>query len=391
MSKWKEYKLRELGEIVTGKTPSQNNPEDWGVEMLFVTPSDYKNYRKFSFDSDRKISKTGIERQKNKVLPQNSVLVTCIGSDMGKIVINKVPCITNQQINSIIPDDNIVDFNFLYYQLVSSYETLKSYGSDGTAVPILNKGDFSELSFLFPPLSEQCTIASILSSLDDKIDLLHRQNKTLEAMAETLFRQWFVEEAEDSCLGKISDLIEFNPKRSLSKGAIAPYLEMSNLSNELYYPTNWYDREFSSGTKFINGDTLLARITPCLENGKTAFVDFLEENQVGWGSTEYIVMRSKMNLHPYFSYIIARYEDFRNYAIGCMVGSSGRQRVDVDNIMNYEIQIPSEETIEKFNKSINTILLKMNNNNIQSRALAKLRDELLPKLMSGEIKIKNNL
>ena len=289
----------------------------------------------------------------------------------------------------ITSDEKLINSKFLYYYLTSdevvNYLDMIAEAST-SAYPSLRPDDISNLDITIPPLSEQSTIASILSSLDDKIDLLYRQNKTLEAMSETLFRQWFLEEAKDSWdVGKISDLIEFNPKRSLSKGAIAPYLEMSNLSNELYYPINWYDREFSSGTKFVNGDTLLARITPCLENGKTAFVDFLEENQVGWGSTEYIVMRSKMNLHPYFSYIIARYEDFRNYAIGCMVGSSGRQRADVDNIMNYEIPIPSVETVEKFNRSISEILLKMNNNNNQTRSLAKLRDELLPKLMSGEI------
>ena len=160
---------------------------------------------------------------------------------------------------------------------------------------------------------------------------------------------------------------------------------MSNLSTSTYAPTYWYDRAFSSGTKFQNGDTLLARITPCLENGKTAYVDFLNESQTGWGSTEFIVMCSKFGLHPFFSYIVAKYQDFRDYAESCMAGSSGRQRVDVDNLKNYFISIPDKAIINQFNTNIELFVSKMQINNKQIRALKAQRDILLPKLMSNEI------
>ena len=207
MCEWKEYQLKTLGSVITGKTPSINNPEDWGDEMPFVTPSDYKNYRKKTSSSDRNLSKVGIQRLINKVLPPKSILVTCIGSDMGKVVMNEVEVISNQQINSIVPDDNTVDNDFLYYCLVDMYDILRVYGGDGTAVPIVNKGDFENIVTSIPPLPEQRAIASVLSSLDDKIDLLHRQNKTLEAMAETLFRQWFLEEADEG--GEVVKLKKF--------------------------------------------------------------------------------------------------------------------------------------------------------------------------------------
>lgn len=388
MSEWKEYKLGELGTVITGKTPSSRNPEDWGEEMLFVTPSDYRNYRKYANDSERKLSTIGIERLKTKVLPPKSVLVTCIGSDMGKVVMSDACCITNQQINAIIPHTNI-DNDFLYYKIVSIYDTLRIYGGDGTAVPIVNKNDFENIKVELPTnIDEQKRIASILSSLDDKIDLLNRENSTLEAMAETLFRQWFIEEAkEDLEEVAISDLIDFNPTRRLAKDTIAPFLEMSNLSTSTYAPTYWYDRAFSSGTKFQNGDTLLARITPCLENGKTAHVDFLNEGQIGWGSTEFIIMCSKLGLHPFFSYVVAKYQDFRDYAESCMAGSSGRQRVNVDNLKNYPISIPDEIIINQFNTNIESFVSKMQINNKQIRALKAQRDILLPKLMFNEVNI----
>lgn len=204
-------------------------------------------------------------------------------------------------------------------------------------------------------------------------------------MAETLFRQWFVESENGFC--PVSDLAEFNPIRKLTKGTLAPYLEMAALSKTTFNPESWYSREFSSGTKFINGDTLLARITPCLENGKTAYVTFLQEGEVAWGSTEYIVMRPKENLHPFFAYVLARNSDFRDYAEGCMEGSSGRQRINVDHLKNYEIAIPSKEALQQFNDCASSITPKLHANFLQLKSLGKLRDCLLPKLMSGEVKV----
>ena len=274
------------------------------------------------------------------------------------------------------------DERYIYYFL----KTIDfSQFNTGSAVPSLNRNHLHELSVRLPPLSEQKRIASILSSLDDKIDLLHRQNATLEAMAETLFRHHFIENPNpDWKEGIISDVIEFNPPRSLKKGTIAPFLEMSNLSTEVYFPNGWCDREFSSGTKFINGDTLLARITPCLENGKAAYVDFLCPNQIGWGSTEYIVMHPKGRFHPFFAYIVCKYQDFRDYAESCMSGSSGRQRVDVENLKNYKFRIPNTEVVTIFNDSITSLLAKMECNNKEIHNLKLLRLTLSPRLMSND-------
>ncbi len=296
--------------------------------------------------------------------------------------------ISNKQMK-LTPDLKKADSLFLYYLFSGPDKQQEILNSGiGAAVPGFNLGQLRRMVLSLPPLPEQKAIAAVLSSLDDKIDLLHRQNKTLEAMAETLFRQWFVEEAqEDREDGTIADLIEFNPSRKLIKGSIAPYLEMAALSNTTFNPEGWYDREFSSGTKFINGDTLLARITPCLENGKSAYVTFLQDGQVAWGSTEYIVMRPKGNLHPFFAYTLARSSDFRDYAEGCLAGSSGRQRVDVDHLKNYGIKIPPEETIEGFSAFAESIVPKLHSNAQQIRTLETLRDTLLPKLMSGEVRV----
>ena len=129
---WKRVKLGEVGNVITGKTPSKNNPEDWGKDTLFITPTDFGNYRKWAEDSIRKLSVKGVERLSKKLLPINSILVTCIGSDMGKVVMNRKKAVTNQQINSIVPNTEIINPHFGYYLLVSMYDTLRVYGGDGT-------------------------------------------------------------------------------------------------------------------------------------------------------------------------------------------------------------------------------------------------------------------
>jgi type I restriction enzyme S subunit len=140
--------------------------------------------------------------------------------------------------------------------------------------------------------------------------------------------------------------------------------------------------------KFQNGDTLIARITPCLENGKTCYVTFLDEEEIGWGSTEYIVIRMKKPFHPFISYIIAKDKDFRDFAISSMSGSSGRQRAQADVIKEYDIKIPSLAIIEELNLQLAGITKKLETNAKQIRTLIRLRDTLLPKLMSGEVRVK---
>ena len=283
----------------------------------------------------------------------------------------------------------------------------------------------SRLSLYLPSLSESThAIAHILSTLDDKIELNRQVNETLEATARAIFKSWFVnfdpvkakmegrkppcmdtETAalfpsafQDSSLGKIPhgwqvlplpEVIEVNPRRVLKKGTIAPYLHMQNLPTQGHRPNDWTYREFNSGTKFTNGDTLLARITPCLENGKTGFVDFLDEDEVGWGSTEYIILRPKPPLPVEFGYYLARSDDLRMFAIHNMTGTTGRQRVPASCFDYYQFAVPSAPITQKFSKIVKPLMEKIRVNNQQSHTLSQTRDTLLPKLLSGEIRVDN--
>ena len=142
--------------------------------------------------------------------------------------------------------------------------------------------------------------------------------------------------------------MDFNPRLSIKKGTVATKISMDKLRPFTKAVPSVEQAEFSGGTKFANGDTIMARITPCLENGKTAFVDCLRENEIAFGSTEFIVLRAKPGVSdPQFVYYLATSPEFRNVAIKSMVGSSGRQRVQQPVLENLELTVPKLPEQEK--------------------------------------------
>ncbi len=184
----------------------------------------------------------------------------------------------------------------------------------------------------------------------------------------------------------LPEIIAINPTRSLQKGEVAPYLDMANMPTRGHAPDILIDRPFGSGMRFANGDTLVARITPCLENGKTAYVDFLKDGEVGWGSTEYMVMRPKLPLPNEFAYCLARSVSFREFAIQNMTGTSGRQRVPAMALSQFLLPSPPKQTAAIFGRVAQPLFARASEAVRESRALAALRDALLPKLISGEIR-----
>ena len=228
---------------------------------------------------------------------------------------------------------------------------------------------------------------------------VNRDGRPLAALDPTT-AALFPEHLENSPLGHIPrgwtaqglhDAIEVNPRCILKGGTNAPYLDMKNLPTQGHSAEEVIDREFSSGTKFQNGDTPLARITPCLENGKTGYVDFLEDGQVGWGSTEYIILSPKPPLPPLppqFGYLLARSDALRPHAIQNMTGTSVRQRVPSECFSTFWLAVPPPAIARRFDELTAPLMAKIKANSTESRTLATLRYTLLPKLLSGEVTAK---
>lgn len=310
-------------------------------------------------------------------------------------------------------DNTQLDKNYLFYYLNNSiFKELANNVASGSVQKDLTHTAFKTLPFAYPDIKIQRKIANVLNILDYKISLNLDIIKNLEELSQTLFKHWFIEfefpneeglpyksfdgKMKDSEFGVIpegwhvgtaKEIFDFSPTEKVKKGEVVPYVEMKNLNTSAMI-FDWIDREFSgSGSKFRQGDTLLARITPCLENGKIGYVDFLKENEIGWGSTEFIVIRSKHGIKKSFSYYFASESNFKDYAVSNMNGSSGRQRVKAETLADYKMIIPPIEIINKYTEVTERNMNLMSNLKKQILYLQELRDSLLPKLFSGEIEI----
>ena len=303
----------------------------------------------------------------------------------------------------------VLDNRFLKFLMQSAPVQHQLHArATGTTVLGIKQKELRQIGLALPPLPEQHAIAHILG--------------TLEAMARALFKSWFVnfdpvrakmEERDtglpqdladlfpnrlvESELGEIPEgwevapmtsLMDVNPKRSLQRRETAPYLDMANMPTRGHVPGSIVDRPFGSGTRFANGDTLIARITPCLENGKAAFVDFLRDDEIGWGSTEYIVLKPRPPLPDQFAYCLARSGRFREFATQNMSGTSGRQRVPAAALSGFSLAVPPASLSAQFGHVAGLLFGRASRAVRESRALTALCDTLLPKLISGKLRVK---
>ena len=321
------------------------------------------------------------------------------------------------------PKQSLLDSRWLsYFFGLPSFKNYIRAIAVGATMPSLNTKLLSDVPIYYPSLAAQQDAAELLVALDDRIALLRDTNTTLEAIAQALFKSWFVDfdpvrakqegcepegmdadtaalfpdSFEESELGLVpkgwrvttlSNAFEINPKRSLKKGSIAPYLDMASLATSGHCVENRIQREMGSGAKFRNGDTLLARITPCLENGKSAFVDFLDDDQIGWGSTEFQVLRPKAPLPDYFGYLLCRHPVFRDFAIQSMSGTSGRQRIQNDVLGRYLLALPNSGVATAFTEVVQSVQKRIAGNHKTAQTLATLRDTLLPRLISCQLRL----
>lgn len=297
----------------------------------------------------------------------------------------------NQRIGLVtvtMPDR--IDKGYLYYALrTDSYRSHVLAGATGSTVRHTSPSRICDYEFTTPKLREQQTIARVLGVLDDKIASNEQIGFAYEELMRTRFQELRID-AEGESADEISaaELIEFNPRMPTIRSGDAVYLDMSAVPTNSARVHEWSRREPKSGTRFMNNDTVMARITPCLENGKVAFIDFMADGEVGVGSTEFIVMRAKPDVPVQLPYFLARSPRFQNHAIRNMVGSSGRQRVGAARLADFPIRRLGRDSLREFGAAASRAFLHMKSLDAESKALAELRDTLLPRLMSGEIRVR---
>ncbi|MFO0407516.1 MAG: restriction endonuclease subunit S [Labrys sp. (in: a-proteobacteria)] len=378
-------RIGDLGRVVTGRTPPSTEMEHFRGNIPFLTPSDIDGFNR-TVRTERSVSSDWDRQQGRISLPPRSICVVCIGATIGKVCFTSTQSQSNQQINSIIADETRFDALFIYYLLRLMGDELRQRAA-GAATPILNKSAFCGIEIGVPTRPAQQRIASILGAYDDLIEVNRRRIAILEEMARWIYEELCIRNSDEWPTKRLDDLIDVDPTTRVPRDGPKPFIPMTSVQNSSMLITAIERRDGNSGSKFINGDTLLARITPCLENGKTGYVDFLTpEEPVGFGSTEFIVMRGR-SVPPEFVQLLARSESFRAHAIASMSGATGRQRVRRESIEQYPIAVPPAHHLETLVRSGRPIFALARTLAEQIVNLTAQRDLLLPKLISGEIDV----
>ena len=378
-----EMRLSELGKIVGGATPSTKQKEYYDGDIAWITPKDLSEYnQRWISHGNRSITKEGFDSCSTQMLPKGSILFSS-RAPIGYVAIAENPLCTNQGFKSIIPNESVVNPLYLYYLLKFYTPNIESTAS-GTTFKEVSGAAMKNFKVIIPKsIEEQERIANILDSLDNKIENNNKIIKNLENLAQKIVLT-IMRNAKDKN-NALENYALINPKRTLKKGTHARYIDMSALSTVCATPEYCNFKDYAGGIKFSNGDSILARITPCLENGKAAFINFLNENEIAFGSTEFITLHSKGELPNEFFYCLIRTKAFREFAIKHLTGTSGRQRISAKDIEKYPLPTFNVKEVDYLNNHLPILFKYVLACATQNKTLAQIRDLLLHKLFSGDL------
>lgn len=393
MGEWKNVRVGELGKIITGKTPKTSISDNYGGRIPFLTPSDNMSV-KYVGKTSKTLTEKGLLEVKNAILPENSVCVSCIGSDLGKAVITTCPTVTNQQINSIIVDEKSFDVSFVYYAMQILGKKMNFISKTSTAVPIVNKSSFSSYEIKCPPREDQKRIAAVLSALDSKIECNKKINDNLEQQAVALFKSWFVdfslfggtvpENWEDTTLENITTLITRGIAPKYSNDSDQTVINQKCIRNHTidlslarsHTPKAINEKWLQFGDLLINstGDGTLGRVAQVWFTPKSLTVD----------SHVTIVRPAREELIFYIGlWGILHEKEIESLH----TGSTGQTELPRDRVKMLKLLLPDNISLSRFNSIIAPMASTIISNQEENQKLANLRDTLLPKLMSGEIDV----
>ena len=369
---WTECKLRDIADIKMGQSPKSESYNNSGEGLPFLQGSRTFGSRYPLIDTyctdPKRIANKG-EILFSVRAPVGDINIAyrkiCIGRGLASLNAK------NQQ--------NL----FLFYLLHFIKDDIINLGN-GTVFESVNKSDLESVSILLPPLPEQRAIASVLSSLDDKIDLLHRENKTLEAMAETLFRQWFIEEAEDDWEEvSLKDIYTFEKGfepgsdsylKEKSEDAIR-FIRVKDLPEDtasIYIRKNIAEKICTADDLLMSFDGTPGKLNFGLEGAYSSGIRKIYSTNPLYNNLglKYLIFKSK-----------SIQDTIKAYSDGTVIIHAGSS---IDNLV---FSFPDENKIAEFNNLIDPIFTKIQLNKVQIRTLTQLRDTLLPKLMSGEVRV----
>lgn len=379
MSEWKPAKLLDVAEIIMGQSPSGETCNDSEGIPLLNGPTEFTG--KFplpvQYTTDPK-----------RFSEKGDILFCVRGSTTGKMNWSDQVYAIGRGIAAIRHKKRSTANYFIKGLIEYSLEELLA-GATGSTFPNVSRTDLENIEILLPPLPEQEAIAEVLSSLDDKIDLLHRNNKTLEQLAETLFRQWFVEEAKESWeevpFEKIAQHIKKSINPSQDKTQQFYHYSLPAFDNGRRPELSYGSEILSNKYEVMHGSILVSKLNPATP--RIWYVIECEKHSIS--STEFQVYKAKDASYQEFIYYFLKSPQARDILTGAASGTSGsHQRVSPDVINSLLLKTPPSAILQKFSATASIGLKKMYENMKQIQQLEILRNTLLPKLMGGVVRVK---
>ena len=407
-----EWKITNIGSlcnrVCSGGTPKSTNNAYYNGNIPWLNTKEV-NFNRI-YDTEKNITQLGLENSSAKWISENSVIVAMYGATAGKVAITKIPITTNQACCNLSINSEIADYNFVYYFLCSKFYEL-SLLANGGAQQNLNAQIIKDFPIKIPVnLSDQRKIAGILSALDAKIENNNKINANLEAQAQALFKSWFVDFTPfkdqpfvDSELGPIpqgwkvvslDDMTSkvgtgLNPRKNFTLGQGSNYyVTIKNMYNNRVYLDSRCDKitdeaiqKIQKRSKLQVGDLLFSGI------GTIGRVALINKPPYNWNTSE-----SVFNLHPSeeisseFLYLLLLSNFFQNYVKINTLGGV-QQGIRMASLKSFRMALPDRNVLIAFDRIIQPIVADIKRNDDENDSLAALRDTLLPKLMSGEIKL----
>ena len=394
---WKEVRLGDVcTRVCSGGTPKSTNLSYYGGEIPWLNTKEIDFNRIYS--TEKTITDFGLNNSSAKWIVPNTITVAMYGATAGKSCIVKVPMTTNQACCNLAINDKVADYEFVYYSLKNDYTTLASLANGG-AQQNLNAQIIKDYVLKMPSLADQRRIASILSSLDRKIELNNKINANLEEMAQAIFKNWFVDfepfkdgKFVDSELGMIPEGWKVGTLGDITKNKSAKVKERNDVkvlspvtTGELVLSEEYFTKQvFSSSIakyKIVNkGDFAY--------NPARVNIGSLGRNEFdfdGCVSPVYVVFSVLDGYENYFD--LFRKTDFFKDSVASLAIGGVRQSLSYDDLSLIETIIPSENVVEKFNNLYNQMKKTIKANKLENSRLSLLRDTLLPRLMSGELEV----
>ena len=391
MEEWKEYKLREIGRIVGGATPPTKDSANYDGDISWITPKDLSNFTgRYIQKGERSITQKGFESSSCQILPKGSILFSS-RAPIGYIAIAANELCTNQGFKSIIPDNNLVNNLFLYYLLKYNKEEIEGLGS-GTTFKEVSAKVMQNFDIKIPSIQTQKKIADILSSLDDKIELNRRINDNLEQQAQALFKSWFVDfepfkdgKLVDSELGMIPEGWRVGNLLDIAKLYDAKRKPLSSREREnmkKIYPyygatsiMDYVDKYIFDGTYLLMGEDGSVMDDKGYPYLQYVFGKF-------WSNNHAHVMQGKNNFSTEMLHCLLLKKNISPIVTGAV-----QAKISQANMRKILITQPPHEITIIFSSHIKPIYEIRKKNELENQRLSILRDTLLPKLMSGKLKI----